>query len=114
MATKRHNIIVITVSAIIAISILLVPSAIAKKSHYEIRVYRVTNGWGYDILAEQKLLIRQESIPVIQTNRSFPGKEQAERTAQLVVNKLESHLHPALTKSEIEKILSLNDVKNGR
>jgi hypothetical protein len=110
---KKHNLIVIACAAIIAVAILLfrrvspgVSSGTGRHEQtFQPSVYRVVNGWGYDILVNDKLLIRQESIPVIQDNRPFPTKIQAENTAALVIKKLENGQHPSLTMTDIESIL---------
>jgi len=96
---------VIACTAIIAVAILLFQRASRHEQTFQPSVYRVVNGWGYDILVNDKLLIRQESIPVIQDNRPFPTKIQAENTAALVIKKLENGQHPSLTMTDIESIL---------
>jgi Domain of unknown function (DUF4907) len=110
METKKHNRIVLIISAAIAISI---PFILLKRNnreqHFESKIFRVTNGWGYDILVNDKLLIHQESVPAKRGQNGFAQKEQAQKTANLVINKIERGLNPALTTFEIEQICSENN-----
>lgn len=114
METKKHNILVLGIAAAITLGI----SYVQWKKHYtqqiESKVYKVVNGWGYDILVDNKLLIRQESVPVIQTQRTFETKLQAEKTARLVIEKLKAGQPPVLTKFDLEKILPAYDMENGQ
>jgi len=74
-------------------------------------IFEGFNGWGYDILVDDKLFIHQESIPVLQGKAGFPKKEQAAQTAQLIINKLKQGQVPAVTTFELEKIISLNKIQ---
>ncbi|MBS1576424.1 MAG: DUF4907 domain-containing protein [Bacteroidetes bacterium] len=88
------------------------------KSHdqrrIESRAFQTTNGWGYDILVNDSILIHQESIPVFQKQQPFANKEQAEKTAALVIQKLKTGQHPTLTKFDLDKILGPNETNNGQ
>ena len=55
------------------------------------------------------LFIHQEYIPVIDGKEGFPTKEQAENTAQLIINKMNNGHLPTVTTFELEKIFSLNE-----
>jgi hypothetical protein len=114
MTIKKHNIIVIGCSALIAIIISLFQWQSNDPEHIESRVYKVNNGWGYDILVDERLFIRQESIPAIKAGQTFATKEQAEQTAQLVINKMKSGQPPALTKFDLEQIVRVNEMENGQ
>lgn len=105
MTTRKHNIIVIGSCAIIAISISMIQWRNHGPQHIENRVYRVKQGWGYDILVDGDLFIRQESIPAIRAGQPFKTKEEARLAAQLVIDKLRSGQSPALTKTDLDNIL---------
>lgn len=74
----------------------------------------MVNGWGYDILVDDKVLIRQESIPVLPAQQAFATRSQAERTAQLVIQKLQAGQPPALSTFDLEKVLPQSVLQNGR
>ena len=64
IATTKHNLIVITVSVVIAASIpFFYMNDKRKKMDY--KTFHTTAGWGYDILINKKIFIHQEYIPVI-------------------------------------------------
>lgn len=114
MTIKKHNIIVIGCSAIIAVIISFVQWHKEDKQQIESRVHRVKDGWGYDILVDGRLFIRQESIPVIKAGQTFPTEEQAKQAAKLVINKLKTGQPPALTKFDLEKIIQAHEMENGQ
>lgn len=105
METKKHPIIILGIAALMAIGILLIPRKNQHPKYIESNIFKVGNGWGYNILVDQQLLIRQEFIPVIPEQHAFPSKEKAAQTAQLVVEKLKAGQPPTLTREELEKIL---------
>ena len=114
MGTKKHNIIIITISVIISAAIWVITMKNHDPKRIESRTFKVANGWGYDILVNDSILIHQESIPVLQANQVFKNKEQAEQTAELVVQKLKKGQHPTLTKFDLDKILRPNETSDNQ
>jgi hypothetical protein len=114
MTIKKHNIIVIGCSALIAVIISFTQWQKDDKQQIESRVYRVKDGWGYDILVDERLFIRQESIPAIKARQTFPTEEQAKQASKLVINKLKTGQPPALTKFDLEKIIQVHEMENGQ
>jgi hypothetical protein len=53
------------------------------------------------------LFIRQESIPAYAGETGFPKKEQAEKTAALIINKMKRSEPPVVTTFEIQQICPL-------
>jgi len=72
-------------------------------------IFEGSQGWGYDILVDDSVFIHQEYIPVVDGKKGFPKKEQAEKTAQLIINKMKSGQPLTVTTFELEKIFSLNE-----
>ncbi|MGC4038011.1 MAG: DUF4907 domain-containing protein [Chitinophagaceae bacterium] len=117
MATKKHNTIVIAVSIIISAAILITALNKGKtRRHIESRVFQLNNGsgWGYDILVNDSIVIHQESIPVLQHEKPFPDKEKAQKTADIVVQKMKNGEHLTLTKTDIDKILGADGNSNNQ
>lgn len=107
--TSRHNRVVILVS--LAISGIIWLGALnrhhpAKTETLSARIFRGSAGWGYDILLNDTLFIHQECIPVIATKKGFPEKEQAQKAADLVLQKIKQNKLPTLSKVDIEHICS--------
>src|SRR3954462_3264996 len=114
MATKKHNIIVIGICAIIAIAISFIQWRNRDQLYAESIVYKVMNGWGYDILVNDHVLIHQESIPVLPTQHPFETKEEARAIANLVVKKINAGQPPILTPADIETTLHIHKLENGQ
>ena len=106
MGTKQHTIIVLGVSVLIALATAFFPWK-THSADIKSRVYESANGWGYDILVNNKLLIHQESIPGIAGHRGFSEKKQAAQTACLIINKMKRGQLPTITKFEIYQICPL-------
>lgn len=106
--TKRHNTIVLVVSVVISAAILIAAfnKRIAQPSiKYTVKVFEGCCGWGYDILANDTILIRQESVPVISSTKGFAHKQQAEQAAAIVLNKIKKGGMPSLNKEELAQIV---------
>jgi hypothetical protein len=68
-------------------------------------VYRIENGkFGYTILYNGKVFIKQESIPSIQGNKYFNDSIDALKTLDLVLGKLNAGEKPTVSFKEIEKL----------
>ena len=108
MATKKQPIVILFVSLVIAVAILCFGRNMHNKSRFSSRVFQLQNGWGYDILVDDSLIIRQESVPSLSTNMPFEKKVQAEKTAALVINKMKAGKAATVTRFEIEQICNMN------
>ncbi len=68
-------------------------------------VFEIENGFGYLIVSQDKILIKQENIPAIQLQKPFCSKEDALKTAQLVKDKIVKNQSPTVT---VEELLNLD------
>jgi hypothetical protein len=73
-----------------------------------------TGVWGYVVFHNDKLMIQQFTIPALEGNKHFAGKEQAALVGNLVAEKLNHAKHPGITKKELDSlgIIPLHDVTN--
>lgn len=73
---------------------------------------RDTGAWGYVIFHNDKLMIQQFTIPALEGNKHFTGREQATLVGNLVAEKLNHAKHPGITKKELDSlgIIPLHDV----
>lgn len=63
------------------------------------------SGWGYEVLMDNRPYIHQEHIPSIPGNMGFATKEDAEKTAQLVIKKIEKGIMPpSITPQELDSL----------
>jgi Domain of unknown function (DUF4907) len=112
MITK-HNLVVLGASIIIAACIFFFRqqkenSDAAGKPALSYKTFYEPSGWGYDIFSNNKLFIHQDFVPALPVKKGFNKKEYAEKTAQLVIQKMQENKFPTLEKSELEKIGPVN------
>ncbi|PZR23236.1 MAG: hypothetical protein DI535_24430 [Citrobacter freundii] len=108
MKKHKHIRTVLLMSAIVSISILIysfTQGTVKKTARYKAVVFSVSNGWGYDILVDDSVIIHQESIPSYGNGLAFPEKEQAQQAANLVLKKLKQDEGlPTLSRFELKEI----------
>ena len=65
----------------------------------------VQNSFGYDIISGTKKLVHQPSVPGLPGNRGFNRKEDAEKCAKLVINKINNNIMPpTVTRQELDSL----------
>jgi len=106
--TTKHNIIVIAVSTLMAISVPFIYRPV-KKERINYKTFHSGPGWGYDIIMNGKLVIHQEWIPAIAEKKEFLNETQAKQTANLVILKLKNNKTPTLSKAEVDQICGTNN-----
>lgn len=83
-------------------------SAVIKQndSIYHFRIIpSINNTWCYDIYKDKKLFIHQTCVPGFPGNEGFKTKSDAEKVAQLVIEKLKKgEMPPSVTKEELTKL----------
>ena len=68
------------------------------------KTFRSDGGWGYDIFINEKKYIHQEYIPAISGNKPFKSKNEAEKTAGIVKEKIRKNIiPPSVTTDELIK-----------
>jgi len=72
--------------------------------HYDLRVVKHEQGWGYEITRNKKPFIYQQYIPAIIGNQGFPDKQSAKKTGRLVLSKLQHHQMPSVSKEELKEL----------
>jgi len=101
--TKSYRLVlialVIAVFSLIAYRIFFSPST----ETLDVKTFRVSGGWGYQIYVHQKLYIEQPFIPAIPGKKPFPDRMTALRAAKTVKAKLLRGQRPDLTMDEILK-----------
>ena len=80
------------------------PNTKESSSQHTILVYKVTNGYGYQIKNHNKVLIQQNQIPVIQKNAAFKSYNDAKKTALLVLSKVTKKQAPTISKNELKNL----------
>lgn len=106
--TRKTKILIITVvllsAVIIAFSFKTVVSDKDKMLEVESVSLHNPAGWGYEVLVDHKVFIHQENIPAIAGKKEFVTKEDAMKTAGLVVEKLVHGKKPAISKNDLDSL----------
>lgn len=69
---------------------------------FQVKVYKVGDGFGYDISADEVIIIKQENIPAIQQQKNFSSYEHAHMVAGVVVEKLNKGVNPCISIEELK------------
>ncbi|MCC4213097.1 DUF4907 domain-containing protein [Leeuwenhoekiella parthenopeia] len=67
-------------------------------------VFETEQGYGYAIVDHGHILIKQAFIPAVTKERAFCTKQDAEKTARLVLKKLNDHQNPAVSEPELKAL----------
>ena len=67
-------------------------------------ILNLENGYGYQIELGNKVLIRQEYIPVLRGKKPFATAQDAKLTANKIISKLHNKESPVLTLSELKEL----------
>ncbi|EAR01899.1 DUF4907 domain-containing protein [Maribacter sp. HTCC2170] len=73
-------------------------------SGYHSKVFKLDCGYGYQILHNKKVLIKQEYIPAIQEKKSFSSYEDAELVGKFVSDKFLKGESPVITIDELNNL----------
>ena len=62
-------------------------------------------GYGYTIMADNRMIINQPTIPGQPGNKGFDTKEKAGKVAQLVIDKIKNNqMPPSVSKAELDSL----------
>jgi hypothetical protein len=61
-------------------------------------------GWGYNILADDKIFIKQEYMPGVPGKQGFKSADDALLVASLVIKKISSNQLPTITSGELDSL----------
>jgi hypothetical protein len=73
--------------------------------HYTVDVIKSEQGWGYNILFDNKLIIHQPYMPAGNGQVAFGDKYSARKIGGLVVKKLQNNQSPSITRDELHSII---------
>lgn len=67
-------------------------------------IFKTDKGWGYSILVDNKLFIRQDIIPAVEGNQGFATKDDATKVARFVLKKMDNKEKPIVTKADLKQL----------
>lgn len=80
-------------------------STLPVNKSYRVKTVRHQNGWGFEIKQGEKTIIRQLHIPSIAGKRVFQTEKDAQKTGQLMIEKMEKkHFPPSVNKVELDSL----------
>jgi hypothetical protein len=75
------------------------------RNTYSVETFRTgESGWGYSIKCGEKIVIKQDIIPAIQQSVPFHSENDAKKTANLVIHKLNLKKIPAISVNELDSL----------
>lgn len=83
-----------------------VETAHNKKDSMSVGAYafKTEGGWGYSIIVDDKVFIKQANIPVVEGNQSFATEADALKVANEVISKIKLHKKPTLSRADLQKL----------
>ena len=99
--------------SLIAIAALLISLAViffSRQNSHEGKIFlhavavKTDSGWGYNVLAGDKIYIKQEFIPGLSGRRGFKSATDALQVGNLVVLKISSSQLPTITERELDSL----------
>lgn len=69
---------------------------------YDIKTYKVENGWGYKIHKKNKVIIKQDIIPGIAVKKPFATEKDALIVGELMIEKLKNKKIPSISYKELQ------------
>lgn len=80
-------------------------STLVQDSVLNFRVYKVDDGWAYEIVHEGQIIIRQNYIPAIEGRKAFKDSLMAHKTASLIIHKIRKNIMPpSVSISELDSL----------
>jgi len=108
MITKNKHSAVVIIGAVVISAGILLYTSLHQDSGLSYKTFKIQNGWGYNILSGKKVIIHQETIPAVAGLGNFQSEQQAEKTAELVMKKIQTGGLPSVTNTEMKEILKGN------
>ncbi|MDI1256664.1 MAG: DUF4907 domain-containing protein [Flavobacterium sp.] len=71
------------------------------KEIYEVEAYKINQDWGYCILKNNKIIIKQSTIPTYTNLVRFKSQKDALKVGELVVDRIKNNLSPTITKKDL-------------
>lgn len=71
----------------------------------ELEIFQYENGWGYQIVMKQKVLIYQPTIPALDTIIPFPDEVSTRKVGILVLKRFNAHRNFSVSKQEVLQCL---------
>lgn len=75
-----------------------------KNPRTRVETFETESGWGYSIVHNDKVFIKQEHVPAVSGNYSFIRESDARNVGSLVLKKLKNQQSPSITIHELDSL----------
>lgn len=72
-----------------------------RNNEFEVKTSKMTNGWGYTITLDNKIIIKQTVIPTVSKQEGFQSEEDALKVGTLVLNRIKQKLPPTIARKDL-------------
>ena len=69
-----------------------------------VETFKTTDGWGYSILADDSIYIKQSIIPAVQGLHAFASETDAFNVGNLIIKKIKSHQKPTIYIADLKEL----------
>ena len=83
------------------IVVLLLLVSCKKSAEFEVKSFKVNEGWGYTIEINDKTIIKQSVIPTVSAQRSFKSEADALKVGNWVLKRIKQNLSPTVAKKDL-------------
>ncbi len=74
-------------------------------SKIETKTFQVNGTWGYDVLIDGHIYVHQPNVPAVGGGAGFKTEEDAQKTAEFVVDKIRKNiLPPSVDQLELQSL----------
>lgn len=70
-------------------------------AEFEVKSFKVNDGWGYTIGMNDKIIIKQTVIPTVSEKRSFKSEADALKVGNWVLERIKQNLSPTVAKKDL-------------
>jgi hypothetical protein len=103
MTTKKYLILIVT-ALICSAVIFFIRHQHAGKIFLRAVPFESVNGWGYNIMANDKIYIHQDDIPGLPGRQGFKTEKEALSVGQRVVEKISHNELPSITQKDLDEL----------
>lgn len=76
-----------------------------KNSQIDVKTFKDSLGWGYDIFIDKNQYVHQPHIPAVPGNRGFSKEEFAKKAGEFVAYKIRNNIMPpSVTPEELDSL----------
>ena len=104
MTTKRYQIIIITALLACSAVIFFVRRGHADKVFLKAVPVKTSFGWGYNIMADDKIYIHQDYMPAVPGKQGFKSSADALLVGKRVIQKITRNEIPAITEKDLAEL----------